>query len=807
MKNLVLIVLCTLLILPAVASADQIKQVERPTGIPSFLGYVPNEFIVVMKADVGRVSVVQAAGAVAHIGDAEFDRLSDRFVVSRIKQQFEGAELKPGGAELAKYHKIRFEAGTLDEAMEAYRKNPMVESVEPIGIHTMHAIPNDGFFDPYQWYHNQTSDDDIDSPEGWDIQTGSSSVIVAILDSGTRYYHPDLGGANASPSTPGASRGNMWINTTELNGSAGVDDDGNGFTDDWIGWDFLSSASNCWPGEDCNTADNDPRDFNGHGTHTSGIVGMITNDGYGMAGTAGGWGNGSQAEYGNGCKVMALRIGHSYDWLGQEVGVVYMNFAAEAFYYAADNGARIASCSWGSSNSGGIGAAIDYFLGNGGLIFKSAGNAGDEATDYMTARNDIISVAATNELDNGASFTSYGTWVDISAPGDNIYSTYHDHNDPNTNYWASLGGTSMSSPMAAAVGALIWSQNPGWTAAQVENQLYTSAENIDGELSSKYIGKMGAGRINIYDAVNTGPPPPPVAEFSGSPTSGTVELNVSFTDLSTGSITSWSWDFGDLGTSTAQHPNHTYTTAGTYTVSLTVTGPGGSDGEIKADYITVNPCVPPTAGFIGSPTTGCAPLTVDFTDQSTNAASWNWDFGDGVGTSTAQHPSYMYNNADCYTVTLTVTNDCGSDAASKTDYVCVDACGPDRVYANADLPVAGIVSGDYTNTIGNPPFYQDQAKGNSVDAAGNFIYDYDILEVSTEYAMVLNDWPVLVYGVWAQNTAVDIQDTAFAVGFMIGLVEAPGNMQFSYAWYDTEADAVMVFASGLPPGAGSVNRK
>ncbi len=114
---------------------------------------------------------------------------------------------------------------------------------------------------------------------------------------------------------------------------------------------------------------------------------------------------------------------------------------------------------------------------------------------------------------------------------------------------------------------------------------------------------------------------------------------------------------------------------------------------------------------------------------------------------------------------------------------------------------------DYTNTIGNKPFYLDRPKGNSVDAAGNFIYDYDILEISTEYAAVLYDWPVLVYGVWAQNIAVDIQDTAFAVGFMVGLVEAPGNMQFSYAWYDTEADAVMGIFTDSDFGAGSTDSK
>ena len=250
-----------------------------------------------------------------------------------------------------------------------------------------------------------------------------------------------------------------------------------------------------------------------------------------------------------------------------------------------------------------------------------------------------------------------------------IYSTYHDHTDPNTNYWAGMDGTSM----AAGVGALIWSHNPSWTAAQVTSQLYSSADNIDAYLSSKYIGKMGAGRINAYNAVNTGPPPPPVAQFSGSPTSGTVPLTVNFTDLSTGSITSWRWTFGDGGTSIAQNPSHQYTSTGIYTVSLTVTGPGGSDGETKNNYITVSPCVAPTANFVGSPTSGDAPLTVNFTDQSSGSpTSWSWNFGDS-GTSTAQNPSHVYTGAGTYTVTLTVSNACGSDQEVKTNYITVTA--------------------------------------------------------------------------------------------------------------------------------------
>ncbi len=569
--------------------------------------------------------------------------------------------------------------------MEAYRNHPMVERVEPIGIHAMYATPND-FYYSYQWHLNQASDHDIDAPEAWDIEAGSDATVVAILDSGTRYYHPDLGGVNGSPSNPGASRGNMWINNAELNGSAGEDDDGNGYVDDWIGYDFIDGVSNCWSGEDCNDKDNDPRDFNGHGTHTSGIFGMMTNDDYGMCGVAGGWGNGTQTEYGNGVKIMALRMGYSYNYFGQEYGVVMMDAAAEAFYYAADNGAKIASCSWGSSNSGGIGAAATYFLNSGGIICVAAGNDGAEVSpDYLNGRGDCISVAATDENDNGASFTTYGTWVDICAPGNNIYSTYHDHADPNINYWAAMSGTSMSTPMTAGVAGLIWSKNPTWTASQVEDKLYSSADDIDAYLSSKYIGKMGAGRINAYNAVYSGGTPP-VADFSGSPTSGCVPLTVNFTDLSTGSITSWSWTFGDGGTSTQQNPSHTYTATGTYTVKLTATNAYGSDIETKTAYITVNDI--PAAAFTGSPTSGEVPLTVNFTNQSSGATSYLWDFGD-TQTSTATNPSHTYTQAGTFTVTLTATNSCGSDDEVKTDYITVTCTPP--VAAFSGSPTSGEV--------------------------------------------------------------------------------------------------------------------
>ncbi|KAA3637194.1 MAG: PKD domain-containing protein, partial [Calditrichaeota bacterium] len=716
MKRIIVLLFAITILFSLSASANQVLNVDRDHNVPSFLGYVPDRIVVVMKDDIGKLNMSMSSSATVHIGVTEFDNISDKYAVSKIEQQFAGSETKAPA--LSKNYKVTFNVGELEEVMDAYRAVPAVASVEPIGIHSMYATPNDGFYDPYQWYHNQANDDDIDSPEAWDIQTGNASIILAILDSGTRYYHQDLGGVNASPTTEDAARGNMWINNAELNGTSGVDDDGNGYVDDWIGYDFISSTTQCWNGEDCSGQDNDPRDFNGHGTHTAGIVGMMTNDGYGMAGVAGGWGNGSQAEYGNGVKVMPLRMGYSYNYLGQEYGVVLMDAAAEAFYYAADNGARIASCSWGSSNSGGIAAAADYFIANGGLIFVAAGNDGTQTAGYLNSRSDCISVAATDENDGAASFTTYGTWVDISAPGTGIYSTYHDHADPNVDYWAALDGTSMACPMAAATAAMIWSQNPTWSASQVESQLYSSADNIDAELTSTYIGKMGAGRINLYNAVNTGTQCDVVADFSGTTTSGCAPLSVNFSDLSSGTnIDGWSWDFGDGGTSTAQNPSYTYNSAGTYTVTLTASSSSQSCDDVatKTGYITVSGG--PTADFTGTPTSGIEPLTVDFTDQSTDATGWSWDFGDG-GSSTAQNPSYTYTVAGTYSVTLTASNACGSDVFTRTNYITVDPCV---------APTAGFVgsptSGDYPLMVN----FTDQSSG-----ASSYSWDFGDGGTSTQ---------------------------------------------------------------------------
>lgn len=174
----------------------------------------------------------------------------------------------------------------------------------------------------------------------------------------------------------------------------------------------------------------------------------------------------------------------------------------------------------------------------------------------------------------------------------------------------------------------------------------------------------------------------PVADFSASPTAGQEPLTVQFTDQSTGTPTAWSWNFGDGGTSTSQNPAHTYSSAGSYSVSLTVTNACGSDSESKTNYVVVSePCLAPVAAFVASPTSGLAPLSVTFTNQSTGTITSSlWDFGDGR-TSATQNPIHLYSTDGTYTVALTVTNACGSDTETKFNLItATSASAPANLY-------------------------------------------------------------------------------------------------------------------------------
>lgn len=199
----------------------------------------------------------------------------------------------------------------------------------------------------------------------------------------------------------------------------------------------------------------------------------------------------------------------------------------------------------------------------------------------------------------------------------------------------------------------IWDESSGWVDL-CNNEWFS----FPGKLAIFAVGTPGGGGGG--DEI--------VADFAANPTVTCPYNAVSFTNQSTGDISSYLWDFGDGQTSTAANPSHSYTQAGQYTVSLTADGAAGSDTETKANYITVSSL--PGAQFSASPTSGEPPLTVNFTDQSANTTSWLWDFGDG-GNSTQQNPSYTYSDPGEYTVVLTAYNDCGNDRETRTNYITV----------------------------------------------------------------------------------------------------------------------------------------
>jgi PKD repeat protein len=236
--------------------------------------------------------------------------------------------------------------------------------------------------------------------------------------------------------------------------------------------------------------------------------------------------------------------------------------------------------------------------------------------------------------------------------------------------------------LVAAKGAKLYRVNwatrtvvPGWSftltsfgindsrAVELINDQFYVLDGYDSRSSSDPLKYA----VYVFNVVGSGSPPN--AGFTGSPTSGDAPLAVQFTDTSTGSPTSWSWNFGDGGTSTEQNPSHTYDAAGTYSVTLTASNAGGSDTFTRNNYISVAAATPPpAAGFTGSPTSGNAPLAVQFTDTSTGSpTSWSWDFGDG-GTSTEQNPSHTY-AAGTFTVKLTAANAGGSNTFTRTDYI------------------------------------------------------------------------------------------------------------------------------------------
>jgi PKD repeat protein len=276
------------------------------------------------------------------------------------------------------------------------------------------------------------------------------------------------------------------------------------------------------------------------------------------------------------------------------------------------------------------------------------------------------------------------------------------------------------------------------------------------------------------------------ADFTATPLDGTAPLEVQFTDASTGGPTSWSWDFGDGGTSTLQNPSHIYTAAGTYTVSLTATNTAGNNVETKTGYITVT--VPPLAAdFSASPRSGTTPLTIQFTDESTgNPTSWLWDFGDS-GTSTLQNPSHTYASAGIYTVTLTATNAGGSDPETKTDYITVASTSGVHTIKLYSPKASYFESGGYYQ------FEMSETGGGSLNIAGTSVSlhpgEVVRLTLGSDTTGTLNVWSTGIGEFPSSNITVTINGVVVGSGTLSGI--NVHNTNFTESTLTVNVPAVM----------------
>jgi serine protease len=334
-----------------------------------------------------------------------------------------------------------------------------VEYAEVKYINRINGSPNDSLF-PQQYYLNQ-----IKALEAWDLLNKDTTIIIAIVDTGVDYLHPDLS------ENIYTNKGEIGLDSIGNDKSKnGIDDDDNGFIDDWHGWDFKSS-------KDSTEEDNDPMAGATHGTHVAGIASAVTNNTIGIAGT------------GKNTKILAVKVGS--DAVGDRS--VYNEYDGVA--YAGLLGARVMNCSWGTSGySKSEQEIIDKVVSLGCVVVAAAGNDGKYLAFYPASYSGVMSVAAVNSKDEKAGFSNYYSAVDVSAPGVDIMSTL-----PNINY-GNASGTSMASPVAAGAMGIIAQKFPNYSPEQLIEQLKAGCDNID-KTNPNYSGKLGIGRINIFNSL------------------------------------------------------------------------------------------------------------------------------------------------------------------------------------------------------------------------------------------------------------------------------------------------------------------
>ncbi len=568
---------------PVQGGYTEIGQTTRP--------FAPNRLLVQIKAEdmaksiMGNLSEKGAQAPGNEIGLESLDILADEAGVTSVERPYIQVKNVDKAADLGidRWLMYRFEnVRDLEDLAGQFRADKSVQAVSMDWIAYPAVVPSDPLYQDH-WGHNNTAQlpdldwggtyehtlsntvgtvgFDTNAEAAWDGSQGfgSSSVVIAILDSGVDVGHPDL----------------LQVS----------------------GYDYGDNDSN--PDDNSSSA--------GHGTACAGVAASMRNS-IGAVGIAGG------------CSIMPLKVANS-------AGSMYFSAIQNAIYHAADNGADVISMSLGAaiSSDSATDTALLYAYNAGCTILAATGNENASTISYPAINTYVISVGAASPCgdrkrsSSSSSDTNPGVSTDpngYTCDGERWWGSNYGTNNQDTrqavdiigptilpttdiqgsggydsgNYSGFFNGTSCATPYVAGVAALVISKNPSYSPSQVRDALVSTAQDVTNvESGSGWDRYSGYGMVDAAAAVGGGGTTPvaPTAQFSGTPTSGTAPLSVNFSDASAGQPTSWSWNFGDSGSSTSQSPSHTYTSAGSYTVTLTATNAQGSDGETKTNYITV----------------------------------------------------------------------------------------------------------------------------------------------------------------------------------------------------------------------------
>lgn len=462
-----------LLMMSLISAQGQVKKVNRYT-LPAVISqhdYVPGTVLVKVKQE--QKALFQNGGT-ANTGRSTLNITSVRPLVpspAAARNPAGRAQALKPVIDITQYFEVRFDPSqSVEGYINTLYASGLIEYAEPVYRERMQMTPNDALITS-QYYL-----DVINAYQAWDITQGSEDIVIGIVDSGGDLDHPDL-----------ASQ--LYIN--EADPVNGLDDDGNGYIDDYRGWDFSGDDTlNVYaPGF---VGDNDPSIHKSgpgftHGTAVGACASAATNNGIGMAGV--------------GFKSKLLYTKHYAD--NQKANS--LSYSSNLYFgvlYVAQQGARVINCSWGSDFRSQVYQDVitHVTLDLGCLVVAAAGNSNESTPIYPAAYDYVLSVAASDVNDKRASFSNYGNTVDISAPGVDIFTAVFDNN------YQAIDGTSFSSPITAGAAALVLAHHPDYTALQVAEQLRVTADENLYAQNPAFLRKLGKGRLDIVKALTAESP-------------------------------------------------------------------------------------------------------------------------------------------------------------------------------------------------------------------------------------------------------------------------------------------------------------